>query len=232
MAQDAEARTSEPCCVGEPALPCRGECRRKIHVCRRGKARIGRSGRGAHIWFCLRTTFERILRDEVTTAAQVSSAEDSRARTVKCLKCRRAAARRGEGNSRRGRLIWAVSRCQWHYCRGHTTMFTEKLSSSTSSFARGPAQLLPGSRSHSQHSRATDSQLRENAGSPAPPIAPSTSSGGSSKVHTSPSKVRHCLRSLYLCTVSSSSRTSLLVAITCNEITLESSSLHTEPFTT
>src|SRR6266404_2253325 len=70
-------------------------------------------------------------------------------------------------------------------------MFTEKLSSSTSSFARGPAQLLPGSRSHSQHSRTADSQLRENAGSPAPPIAPSTSSGGSSKVHTSPSKVRH-----------------------------------------
>ncbi|KAH9992941.1 HbrB-like-domain-containing protein [Russula vinacea] len=68
-------------------------------------------------------------------------------------------------------------------------MFSEKLSSSTSSFARGPAQLLPGSRSHSQHSRAADSQLRENAGSPAPPIAPSTSGGGS-KVHTSPSKVR------------------------------------------
>src|SRR5579863_10047999 len=40
-------------------------------------------------------------------------------------------------------------------------MFTEKLSSSTSSFARSPAQLLPGSRSHSQHPR-TDSQLREN----------------------------------------------------------------------
>jgi hypothetical protein len=71
-------------------------------------------------------------------------------------------------------------------------MFTEKLSSSTSSFARSPAQLLPGSRSHSQHPR-TDSQLRENAGSPAPLIAPSTSGGGSSKVHTSPSKVR-CIR--------------------------------------
>jgi hypothetical protein len=96
-------------------------------------------------------------------------------------------------------------------------MFTEKLSS----------QLLPGSRSHSQHSRAADSQLRENAGSPAPPIVPSTSSGGSSKVHTSPSKVRHCLRSFHLCTVSSSTRISLLVAITCNGITLESSSLHT-----
>lgn len=67
---------------------------------------------GAHTWFCLRTTFERILRDEVTTAAQVSSAEDSRARTVKC---RRAAARRGEGNNIRGRLIWAVSGCHWHY---------------------------------------------------------------------------------------------------------------------
>ena len=85
-------------------------------------------------------------------------------------------------------------------------MFSEKLSSSTSSFARGPAQLLPGSRSHSQHSRAADSQLRENAGSPAPPIAPSTSGGGS-KVHTSPSKVRPCSRDVYilsLCTVSSS----------------------------
>jgi len=103
---------SAPCCVGEPALPCRGECRRRIHVCRRGKVRIRRSGRGAHTWFCLRTTFERILRDEVTTAAQVSSAEDSRARTVKC---RRAAARRGEGNNIRGRLIWAVSGCHWHY---------------------------------------------------------------------------------------------------------------------
>ena len=68
-------------------------------------------------------------------------------------------------------------------------MFTEKISASTSSFARGPAQLLPGSRSHSQHPR-TDSQLRENAGSPAPLIAPSTSGGGSSKVHSSPSKVR------------------------------------------
>jgi hypothetical protein len=33
--------------------------------------------------FCLTTTFERILAKEVTTAAQVSSAEDSRARTVK-----------------------------------------------------------------------------------------------------------------------------------------------------
>jgi hypothetical protein len=184
-----------------------GECRRRIHVCRRGRVRIGRSGRGAHTWFCLRTTFERILRDEVTTAAQVSSAEDSKARIVKW---RRAAARRGEGN-RRGRLIWAVSRCHWHLplTVSLNTMFTEKLSSSTSSFARSPAQLLPGSRSHSQHSRAADSQLRENAGSPAPPIAPSTSSGGSSKVHTSPSKVRHCLRSFHLCTVSSSTRTSL-----------------------
>ncbi|KAH9060361.1 HbrB-domain-containing protein [Lactarius deliciosus] len=64
-------------------------------------------------------------------------------------------------------------------------MFTDKLSSGTSSLARGPAQLLPGSRSHGQHS-----QLRENAGSPAPAIAPSTSGGASSKVHTSPSKVR------------------------------------------
>jgi hypothetical protein len=65
-------------------------------------------------------------------------------------------------------------------------MFTE--------FTRSPAQLLPGSRSHSQHPR-TDSQLRENAGSPAPLIAPSTSGGGSSKVHSSPSKVR-CLETL------------------------------------
>lgn len=68
-------------------------------------------------------------------------------------------------------------------------MFTDKLSSGSSSFTRSPAQLLPGSRSHSQHPR-TDSQLRENAGSPAPLIAPSTSGGGSSKVHSSPSKVR------------------------------------------
>lgn len=66
-------------------------------------------------------------------------------------------------------------------------MFTEKLSSGTSSLARGPAQLLPGSRSHTR----ADSQLRENAGSPAPAMAPSTSGGASSKVvHTSPSKVR------------------------------------------
>lgn len=63
-------------------------------------------------------------------------------------------------------------------------MFTEKLSSGTSSLARGPAQLLPGSRSNA-HSRA-DSQLRENASSPAPAIAPSTSGGA---FHTSPSKV-------------------------------------------
>jgi len=78
-------------------------------------------------------------------------------------------------------------------------MFTDKLSSSTSSFARSPAQLLPGSRSHPQHPR-TDPQLRENAGSPAPLIAPSTSGGGSSKVHSSPSKVRciHHPFSLYL----------------------------------
>ncbi|KAI9442757.1 HbrB-domain-containing protein [Lactarius indigo] len=70
-------------------------------------------------------------------------------------------------------------------------MFTEKLSSGTSSLARGPAQLLPGSRSHGQHSHSrADSQLRENAGSPAPAIAPSTSGGATSKVHTSPSKVR------------------------------------------
>ncbi|KAI9510120.1 HbrB-domain-containing protein [Russula earlei] len=68
-------------------------------------------------------------------------------------------------------------------------MFSDKLSSSTSPFARGPAQLLTGSRSHLQHP-GVDSQLRENAGSPAPPIAPSTSGGGSSKVHTSPSKMR------------------------------------------
>ena len=67
-------------------------------------------------------------------------------------------------------------------------MFSDKLSSSTSSFARGPAQLLSGSRSHAQHSRAAE-QLRENAGSPAPQIAPITSGGGS-KIHTSPSKVR------------------------------------------
>ena len=105
MTQEAEAWESTPCYVGEPALPCKGECRRRIHVCRRSKVRIGRSasGSGAHIWFCLRTTFERILRDEVTTAAQVSSAEDSRARTVKCLRSA-APSRRGESN-RRGRLI-------------------------------------------------------------------------------------------------------------------------------
>lgn len=91
-----------------------GGCRRRIHVCRRGTVRIGRSGRETHTWFCLRTTFERILRDEVTTAAQVSSAEDSKARTVKW---RRVAGRRGEGNRRRGRgrgLMWAVSGWQWH----------------------------------------------------------------------------------------------------------------------
>jgi hypothetical protein len=83
-------------------------------------------------------------------------------------------------------------------------MFTEKLSSSTSSFARSPAQLLPGSRSHSQHPR-TDSQLRENAGSPAPLIAPSTSGGGSSKVHSSPSKVR-CVREPFFLFFSFSTR--------------------------
>ena len=33
---------------------------------------------------CFRTTLDRILRSEVTTAAQVSSAEDSRASTLKC----------------------------------------------------------------------------------------------------------------------------------------------------
>ena len=108
MAQEAEARVSVPCCVGEPALPCRDEYHRRIHVCRRGRVRIGRRGRGAHTSFCLRTTFERILRDEVTTAAQVSSAEDSRARTVIC---RRGAALRSEDNIRGG-LIWAVSGCQ------------------------------------------------------------------------------------------------------------------------
>ena len=83
-------------------------------------------------------------------------------------------------------------------------MFTEKISASTSSFARGPAQLLPGSRSHSQHPRS-DSQLRENAGSPAPLIAPSTSGGGSTKVHSSPSKVcciheQFLFRSFIFCT--------------------------------
>ena len=36
-----------------------------------------------YMLFCLMTTFERILRAEVTTAAQVSSAEDSMARTVR-----------------------------------------------------------------------------------------------------------------------------------------------------
>ena len=58
-------------------------------------------------------------------------------------------------------------------------MFTEMLSSGTSSLARGPAQLLPGARAA--------------AASPAPVIAPSTSGGASSNwtvVHTSPSKVR------------------------------------------
>jgi hypothetical protein len=39
-------------------------------------------GEGTHRWCCLITTFERIRREESTTAAQVSSAEDSRARTV------------------------------------------------------------------------------------------------------------------------------------------------------
>jgi hypothetical protein len=74
-------------------------------------------------------------------------------------------------------------------------LFTEMLSSGASSLARGPAQLLPGSRSHNNnsHSRA-DSQLRENAGSPAPAMAPSTSGGASYLgVHTSPSKVRDAL---------------------------------------
>ena len=47
-----------------------------------------------HTWFCFTTTFERISPDEATTAAHVSSAEDSRARTVKCLRCRRAIASR------------------------------------------------------------------------------------------------------------------------------------------
>ena len=56
------------------------------------------------MWFCLRTTFERIWRDEVTTAAQVSSADDSSARTVKR---RHAATRRGESSGRR-RIIGAA----------------------------------------------------------------------------------------------------------------------------
>ncbi|KAH9962095.1 HbrB-like-domain-containing protein [Lactifluus volemus] len=63
-------------------------------------------------------------------------------------------------------------------------MFTDKLSSA----GRGTT------RSHGQHPRlgGGDSQLRENAGSPAPQIAQSNSGGGpsSSKIHTSPSKVR------------------------------------------
>lgn len=85
-----------------------GGCRRRVHVCRRDTVRIEGSGRETHTWFCLRTTFERILRDEVTTAAQVSSAEDSKARTVKWR-------RRDEGKGRRRRgLMWAVSGCQWH----------------------------------------------------------------------------------------------------------------------
>jgi hypothetical protein len=63
-------------------------------------------------------------------------------------------------------------------------MFTDKLSSA----GRGTT------RSHGQHPRlgGGDSQLRENAGSPAPQITQSNSGGGpsSSKIHTSPSKVR------------------------------------------
>ena len=67
-------------------------------------------------------------------------------------------------------------------------MFTEMLSSGTSSLARGPAQLLPGSRSHTTHSRVDSQLLRENAGSPAPAMSPSTS-GGPFSISTSPSKV-------------------------------------------
>jgi hypothetical protein len=93
-------------------------------------------------------------------------------------------------------------------------MFSDKLSSSTSSF-RGPAQLLSGSRS--QHSRAADAQLRENAGSPAPQIAPSTSGGGS-KVHTSPSKVRHVRDPFVFDLVHLHQSCLLPVSMTCTEI--------------
>ena len=50
------------------------------------------------------TTFERIWPDEVTTAAQVSSAEDSRARTVKKR------VRRPRGSKRVGKSIGVPSR--------------------------------------------------------------------------------------------------------------------------
>jgi len=48
-----------------------------------GRAAREAKGHLAHRWFCFTTTLERILREEVTTAAQVSSADDSKARTVK-----------------------------------------------------------------------------------------------------------------------------------------------------
>jgi len=48
-----------------------------------GEGRRGVERGRPYRWFCLMTTFERILRAEVTTAAQVSSAEDSMARTVR-----------------------------------------------------------------------------------------------------------------------------------------------------
>ncbi|OJT11125.1 hypothetical protein TRAPUB_12364 [Trametes pubescens] len=68
------------------------------------RARVrGRAGTHKACW--LTTTFERTVRSEETTAAQVSSAEDSSARTVKVRACagRKARAREGRraGESRR-----------------------------------------------------------------------------------------------------------------------------------
>ena len=62
----------------------------------RGKRNASnRTGRGgpAHYACCFTTTFERISLSELTTAAQVSSAEDSKARTVKQRTFRRAMGR-------------------------------------------------------------------------------------------------------------------------------------------
>lgn len=64
----------------------------------------GRAGTHKACW--LITTFESTLRSEVTTAAQVSSAEDSSARTVKARAYaggkERATDERRTGESRRG----------------------------------------------------------------------------------------------------------------------------------
>ena len=76
-----------PYYVDVPVWPCKALSHQRVHAYERRFRGVTlpfhvKKEQWTHLSSCLSTTFDRILRSEVTTAAHVSSAEDSSASTV------------------------------------------------------------------------------------------------------------------------------------------------------